>query len=42
MCAPDYHQTPPDEMRRDGERVVELETLVSQRMERWMSLEEKA
>ena len=42
MCGSDYSRTPPDEMRRDGERAVELETLISQRMERWVSLEEKA
>jgi ATP-binding cassette subfamily F protein uup len=42
MCGSDYHRTAPDEMRRDGERAVELETLIAQRMERWMSLEEKA
>jgi ATP-binding cassette subfamily F protein uup len=42
MCAPNYHQTSPDEMRHDSERVVELEALVSQRMDRWVSLEEKA
>jgi ABC transport system ATP-binding/permease protein len=42
MCGPDYHRTAPDEMRRDGERAVELEALLSQRMERWVNLEEKA
>jgi ATP-binding cassette subfamily F protein uup len=41
MCGPDYHRSAPDEMRRDGERAVELEALLSQRMERWVSLEEK-
>jgi ATP-binding cassette subfamily F protein uup len=42
MCESDYHRTAPDEMRRDGERAVELEALLSQRMERWVSLEEKS
>jgi ATP-binding cassette subfamily F protein uup len=42
MCGSDYALTTPDEMRRDGERAVELESLISQRMERWVSLEEKA
>jgi ABC transport system ATP-binding/permease protein len=41
MCAPDYHRIAPDEMRRDGERVVELETRLAQRMERWIALEER-
>ena len=41
MCAPDYHLIAPDEMRRDGERAAEIESLLSQRMERWVSLEEK-
>jgi ABC transport system ATP-binding/permease protein len=42
MCADDYHRTPPDDMRRDGERAVELESLVAQLLDRWMSLEEKS
>ena len=42
MCGADYHQTSPDEMRRDAERVGELDSLVSQRMERWVSLDEKS
>jgi ATP-binding cassette subfamily F protein uup len=42
MGGADYHRVVPDEMRRDGERAVELETLISQRMERWVSLEERA
>jgi ATP-binding cassette subfamily F protein uup len=41
MCGPDYHHCAPDEMRRDGERAVELEHLIAQRMERWLTLEEK-
>ncbi|HUQ09005.1 MAG TPA: ATP-binding cassette domain-containing protein [Steroidobacteraceae bacterium] len=41
MCGPDYHRTAPDEMHRDAERAVELEALLSERMERWVSLEEK-
>ncbi len=42
MSGADYHQASPDEMRRDGERAVELETLLLERMERWVSLEGKA
>ncbi len=41
MCAPDYYLVGPDEMHRDGARAAELETLIAQRMERWISLEEK-
>jgi ATP-binding cassette subfamily F protein uup len=41
MCAADYHLRAPDEMRRDGERAVELESLIAARMERWITLEEK-
>jgi hypothetical protein len=41
MCAADYHQTPPDDMRRDAERAAELDHLIAQRMERWVLLEEK-
>jgi hypothetical protein len=41
MSAPDYHRTPADEMRRDGERAAELEALVAERMERWVALEER-
>jgi ATP-binding cassette subfamily F protein uup len=41
MCGPDYHQCLPDEMRRDGERAVELESLIARNMERWITLEEK-
>jgi ATP-binding cassette subfamily F protein uup len=41
MCAADYHRVPPDEMRRDGERATELEKLISARMERWITLEER-
>jgi len=41
MCGPEYHQCAPDEMRRDGERAVELESLIAQRMERWILLEER-
>jgi ABC transport system ATP-binding/permease protein len=42
MSADDYHRAAADEMRRDGERAVEIEALLAQRMERWVSLEEKA
>jgi ATP-binding cassette subfamily F protein uup len=42
MSAADYHRAAADEMRRDGERAVEIEALLAQRMERWVSLEEKA
>ena len=41
MCAPDYYLVGPDEMHRDGARAAELEALIAQRMERWISLEEK-
>jgi ATP-binding cassette subfamily F protein uup len=41
MSGADYHQIPPDEMRRDGDRAVELESLLSERMERWVALEER-
>jgi ATP-binding cassette subfamily F protein uup len=41
MCAADYHRTAPDEMRRDGERAVQLEALIAERMERWITLEER-
>ena len=37
MCADDYHRIAPEEMRRDGERAVELESLIAARMERWIS-----
>jgi ATP-binding cassette subfamily F protein uup len=42
MGGADYHRASPDEMRRDGERAAELETLLLERMERWVSLEGKA
>jgi ATP-binding cassette subfamily F protein uup len=42
MSAPDYHRQAPDDMRRDGERAVEIETLLAERMERWIALEERA
>jgi ATP-binding cassette subfamily F protein uup len=41
MGGPDYHRVAPDEMRRDGERAVELETQIAERMERWINLEER-
>ena len=41
MSGPDYHRLAPDEMRRDGERAVELESLIAERMERWIHLEER-
>jgi hypothetical protein len=41
MSGADYHRVAPDEMRRDGERAVEIETLLAERMERWVSLEER-
>jgi ATP-binding cassette subfamily F protein uup len=41
MSGPDYHRVAPDEMRRDGERTVELETLIAERLERWVKLEER-
>jgi ATP-binding cassette subfamily F protein uup len=42
MSAPDYHRQAADDMRRDGERAVEIETLLAERMERWIALEERA
>jgi ABC transport system ATP-binding/permease protein len=41
MGGADYHLVSPDEMGRDGERAAELETLLLERMERWVSLEGK-
>ncbi|HET7811618.1 MAG TPA: ATP-binding cassette domain-containing protein [Steroidobacteraceae bacterium] len=41
MSGGEYHRVAPDEMRRDAERAAELETLISQRMERWVLLEER-
>ena len=41
MSGADYHRLAPDEMRRDGERAVELEILIAERMERWINLEER-
>jgi ATP-binding cassette subfamily F protein uup len=38
----DYHQVAPEEMRRDGERIARLETLIAERMERWVQLEERS
>jgi ATP-binding cassette subfamily F protein uup len=41
MSSPDYHRAAPDDMRRDGERAVEIEALLAERMERWVALEER-
>jgi ABC transport system ATP-binding/permease protein len=41
MGGADYHRAAPDEMRRDGERAVELERLVAERTERWITLEDR-
>ena len=41
MGGADYHRVAPDEMRRDGERAVELERLVAERTERWITLEDR-
>jgi ABC transport system ATP-binding/permease protein len=41
MSDADYHRVAPEEMRRDGERAVELDALIAGRMERWIELEEK-
>jgi ATP-binding cassette subfamily F protein uup len=41
MSGADYHKCAPEDMRRDGERAVEIETLLAERMERWVELEEK-
>jgi ATP-binding cassette subfamily F protein uup len=41
MGGADYHRVAPDEMRRDGERAVELESLIAERTERWITLEDR-
>jgi ATP-binding cassette subfamily F protein uup len=41
MSSADYHRVAPDEMRRDGARAVELETLIAERTERWIALEDR-
>jgi len=41
MGSADYHRVAPEEMRRDGERAVELENLVAERTERWITLEDR-
>jgi len=41
MGGPDYHRLAPEEMRRDGERAVELERLIAERTERWIVLEDR-
>jgi ATP-binding cassette subfamily F protein uup len=41
MNAADYHRAAPDEMRRDGARAVELESLIAARTERWIKLEDR-
>jgi ATP-binding cassette subfamily F protein uup len=41
MGGADYHRVAPDEMRRDGARAVELETLIAERTERWITLEDR-
>ena len=41
MGGADYHRVAPDEMRRDGERAVELEVLIAERTERWITLEDR-
>jgi ABC transport system ATP-binding/permease protein len=42
MSTPDYHRLTPEEMRRDGERAVQIESMLAERMERWINLEERA
>jgi ATP-binding cassette subfamily F protein uup len=42
MGAADYHRVATDEMHRDGARAVELETLLAERMERWVNLDERS
>jgi ATP-binding cassette subfamily F protein uup len=41
MSDASYFQCAPEEMRRDGERAAQLDTLIAERMERWVLLEEK-
>jgi ATP-binding cassette subfamily F protein uup len=41
MSGADYHRLAPEEMRRDGARAVELENLIAERTERWITLEDR-
>jgi len=42
MSAVDYHTTTPERMRDDAARSAELETLLEEKLARWMALEDKA
>jgi ATP-binding cassette subfamily F protein uup len=39
ICAPDYHRTGQDQIRRDRERAAELHTLIASGMDRWEELD---
>jgi ATP-binding cassette subfamily F protein uup len=41
MSGADYHRLATEEMRRDGARAVELENLIAERTERWITLEDR-
>ncbi len=41
MSAGDYHEVGHEAMRRDAERVTELEHLLAERLARWVALEER-
>jgi hypothetical protein len=42
MHGTDYYKQPPDVLRADRERDVELSRLLDEKLERWAALEEKA
>jgi ATP-binding cassette subfamily F protein uup len=42
MHDPDYYRQPPDVLRADQERSAEIETLLSEKLERWEALESKS
>jgi ABC transport system ATP-binding/permease protein len=41
-CAPDYYRQPPETLRADQQRNAEIEALLSEKLERWESLDAKA
>jgi ABC transport system ATP-binding/permease protein len=42
MHEPDYYRQPPDVLRADQERSAEIETLLTEKLERWEALESKS
>ena len=42
MHAPEYYQQPSEVLRTDGARSGEIETLLTEKLERWEALEQKA